>query len=248
MKYVYRWTAVSESTLKNTRKVFPADMREQYESKSKVIPMGVNVQDIAKYNLDKVSEELTALKGRDLILFIGRLAEIKGTDILIKSFSRIKFSKAVLVIAGDGPDKSKLVGLAKDLGISDRVYFTGYVHVDEKKYLLSIARLLVISSVKDSNGHTEGMPVVLMEGLAAGKIIVASNQSRAETIIENEVSGFIYDSRDVRMLSTTIDKVLSMDKKEYNAVQGQAKELSLQFDWSTVAKQHYEFLFKDLLE
>jgi hypothetical protein len=39
-----------------------------------------------------------------------------------------------------------------------------------------------------------------------------------------------------------------MDKKEYNAVQGQAKELSLQFDWSTVAKQHYEFLFKDLLE
>src|SRR5690606_4789608 len=209
--------------------------------------MGVNASELEKYEETKVSRDLKSLSNKNVILFIGRLSEIKGVSVLLEAYSRIKSKDSVLVVAGDGPDRENLVALSKELGIQDKTHFTGYVHSDEKNFLLKIAKILVIPSIKDSRGHTEGMPVVLMEGLASGKIIIASDKSSAETVITHKKDGYIYASQSVDQLSRLIKEVLSLNNSNGSVMENNARNTAKQFDWQMIAKKHYDFLFKDVL-
>lgn len=248
MRHTHRWTAVSNRTVEKTKSLFTKQQWNKYKQNMAVIPMGVHVNDIGKFNINKVPEQLSKIGqgNKPVILYLGRLAEVKGVDILIKAFSKLKSYNSKLVIAGTGPDEEKLVEFAKKLGLSNKVHFVGYVHSDAKKYLLKVADCLVVPSIKDSGGHTEGLPVVLMEGIAAGKIVIASDQSNAKEIISDGVNGFLYESTEIKQLARTIDNIISLDSVHKARVQAQARNTAKQFDWPIVAVQHCKFLFNSL--
>jgi len=104
----------------------------------------------------------------DYILALGRLSPEKGLDLLLKAFASqtAKHPQVSLVIAGDGPEKERLLGLTEALGLGNKVHFTGYL--GEPQELLLGARLLAMPS------HQEGLPITLLEAMRAGIDVVAS--------------------------------------------------------------------------
>ncbi|MDB6142689.1 MAG: putative glycosyltransferase [Pseudomonas sp.] len=102
-------------------------------------------------------------------LGVGRLTEVKGFDLLLDAYAQVVENNAPpdLVIAGDGPELAALTEQARRLGIEDRVHFTGFL--SNPYPLIKHARLYVLSS------RHEGLPTVLIEALALGTPVLASD-------------------------------------------------------------------------
>jgi glycosyltransferase involved in cell wall biosynthesis len=101
------------------------------------------------------------------LMAIGRLAPVKGFDLLLRAFAVVhgRFPTADLLIAGDGPEDVNLKSLALQLGLQEAVRFAG--HVEQPAVYFAGATLVVLSS------RHEGMPNALLEAVAGGLPIVA---------------------------------------------------------------------------
>ena len=108
------------------------------------------------------------LRGRPLVGVIARLQPEKGVANFLKAAARVAplFPEAHFVIAGDGPLRQKLVALAEDLGLGDRIRFFGFR--SDASALMKSLDVLVVPSL------TEGSPLVTLEAMAAGTPVVAS--------------------------------------------------------------------------
>lgn len=100
-------------------------------------------------------------------LTVGRLVTQKNQAMLLEAFARHCWPDDTLVIAGDGPERDRLVKLADALGIAEQVRFAG--HVENVHALYAEADVFTLSS------HYEGVPAVVIEALAAGLPIAATN-------------------------------------------------------------------------
>lgn len=107
-------------------------------------------------------------RGGPNLLAIGRIEQRKGFDLLLEAFAAVsvRFPGSQLAILGDGPERGRLAGLAAELGIADRVQFTGEV-ADPESWFAGAA-VFVSSSREDA------MPNALLEAAAAGLPIVAT--------------------------------------------------------------------------
>jgi glycosyltransferase involved in cell wall biosynthesis len=99
----------------------------------------------------------------------GHLAPRKGFDVLIRAFASAALDDALLVIIGDGEHRGDLAQLAESLGVSNRVRFLG--HRDNGADLIGGLDLFVLSS------HNEGMANVMLEAMAAGTPVIATDIS-----------------------------------------------------------------------
>lgn len=129
------------------------------------VPMGVDVERIRT----EVGPR-QPIPGR--VLFVGRLVDKKGADVLLRAAAELP--TADVVIAGGGPLEADLRALAADLAISDRVTMLGSVPRAAVMAELSRAAVLAMPSQVGAGGDQDGVPVVLGEALAAGVPVVAS--------------------------------------------------------------------------
>lgn len=230
------FTAVSTQTADRLRSFWPriGPLREELERKLSIVPMGTYSHggDVSPRN-----------ESKHTIVFIGRLVERKGVRDLLDAFARIRETEQAveLVIAGDGQSREQFQAYAKKRGIDDTVTFLGHVSGVEKAELFSRASVVCLPSVTDGV-HAEGLPVVFMEGLAAGAIVVASDVTGAQEWIDNGINGYIFTQRDVTGLSEVLRQILHMPLEERLAVRRAAKELSQNFEWRSVAQRQYTVL------
>ena len=110
--------------------------------------------------------------GRCRLLFVGRLVPIKGIDVLLAALARLG-EGFELTIAGDGPEREPLERRAAELGVADRVSLVGEVRALFRDTLLAGADVVVVPSIEIA-GRTEGMPVTVLEAIAAGTPVVVS--------------------------------------------------------------------------
>lgn len=247
MKHVLKWTLISEKTLAKTKPLFSDEEWQQYEKKMKMIPMGVHVKEYA--DTTPAEPQLPHLielpKEQKIVFFIGRLAEIKGIHQLIAAFAKLNRRDYMLVIAGEGPEQRNLKQLTKQHHLQDQIRFVGHVSKNDKKYLYQRADVMVVPSIKDSRGHTEGMPVVLLEGLASGKVIIASDVSGGELVIEHGVNGFLYPYHSLDELAQQLEVALELSDSKKQAIALASQERALEYDWEVIAQKHYDFLLSD---
>ncbi len=135
-------------------------------------------------------------EGRRL-LFIGRLAGVKGVPFLLESIALLKrdFPNISLDIAGDGPDRAALEHQAQDLGIAAQVRFLGYQSQSQIRELMGETDVFVMAS------FAEGVPVVLMEAMAACVPVVATQVAGVPELVEPGVSGFLVPPGDAKSLA-----------------------------------------------
>lgn len=133
----------------------------------------------------------------DYWLSLGRLVEPKGFHLLLDAYALALHSEALpdLVIVGDGPLLDALTTQANRLGIAHRVHFTGFL--SNPYALLRHAKLFILSSVQ------EGMPTVLIEALALGTPILASDcETGPRELLDNGRLGQLVAVNDVPALAS----------------------------------------------
>lgn len=117
-------------------------------------------------------------------LAAGRLVPQKNFPMLLRAFAAAGRADDTLTVAGEGPDRARLETLARDLGIADQVHFTG--HVASIDPLLEKADALVLSS------DYEGLPGVVVEALAAGLPVLATDCCVSmAAIVDHERTGLV---------------------------------------------------------
>lgn len=132
------------------------------------------------------------------LLFVGRLTPVKGVRLLLEALGKARAANpaVTLKIIGDGEDRAHLEALAAPLG--DAVAFLGYQSQEEVAQALAEADALVLPS------FAEGLPVVLMEALAAATPVICSQVAGVGELVENGVSGFTIPAGDIDTLTTRI--------------------------------------------
>jgi glycosyltransferase involved in cell wall biosynthesis len=158
--------------------------------KSFVVPYGTgepptNIEAQAEAWFGRVPE----LRGRRYLLFLSRIHEKKGCDLLIEAFARVapKYPEVDLVIAG--PDQvglqAKLQKQAEELGIASRVHWPGLLTGDAKWGAVRNCEAFILPS------HQENFGVVVAESLACGRPVLISNQVNIWPEIEQEGVGLV---------------------------------------------------------
>ena len=153
------------------------------------------------------------------ISFIGRIHPIIGIDFLIKSLAKSNVflqSNFILKIAGNTENKysSQLKDLAKELGISDRVQFIGFLDKENKEIFLANSYFTFLPS------HSENFGLVVIESLAQGTPVVASKGTPWQKLEENEI-GYWVDN-DIDSLTKVIDHILKIGREEYQLMRSRA--------------------------
>ncbi|MEM8872943.1 MAG: glycosyltransferase [Planctomycetota bacterium] len=122
---------------------------------------------VIRCGIDVDQYEPTPTPDTDEIVCVGRLVSRKGQGDLIHNLAVVPGWRLRLV--GDGPDRGRLEALAKKLGVTDRVRFVGWANESAVRRHIAECRALVLLS------NAEGLPVVLMEALALGRVALAYN-------------------------------------------------------------------------
>lgn len=210
-----------------------------YENpKQAVISMGC---DTAMFGQEHRVENYFGQGDKKVVLFVGRLAEKKGVSYAIEAMRQV--NNAILVIAGDGPLKSKLQRQAervqKESGST--ILFLGAKTHEELKGIYASADLFVMPSITAKDGDKEGFGLVILEAFASGLPIVASRSGGITDIVKDGVNGYLAEEKDVSGLADRINIVLQ-DKNIYNKMQTEAKKTAQRYDYGEIAKRYAVFL------
>jgi glycosyltransferase involved in cell wall biosynthesis len=168
-----------------------------------VIPNGVPLDDKASAAARSALRESLGLNQDHAIIgTLGSLYPVKGHSYLIDAAPAIlgRFPQAVLLIVGQGGLREELEADAARLGIAARVRFLG--HREDVHDLLSIYDIFVLPSL------SEGMPLALLEAMAAGLPAVASQVGGVTEVLEDRKTGFLVPPGDSRALADAIMTLL----------------------------------------
>jgi len=174
----------------------------------RVISPGI---DLNKFNNPPQYFDHLKKSGHITIIFLSRLEGSKRQDLFIDALPGIiqDVNNIHVILAGDGKNRLLLEKQVKNLGISSYVTFPGKIDNDQVPALLSISDLSIFLS------NREGFPTVLLEYLASGNPIVASDIEPCKHILLNEING-IFVKNDVDDISRKMIDLLKHTKKIEN--------------------------------
>lgn len=186
-----------------------------------IIPNGV---DLGAFNSVKMKKSR-----KPRIIYVGRLINYKHVDDLLKAFSELDLD-AELWVVGDGPERGKLEQLAKELGVEDKVSFTGFIDERRKLELLKSSWALVLPS------STEGFGIVVVEAWASRTAVVVSDIPALNALVEDEKNGLIFKLRDVKGLKAKLERVLEDEELRERLSKAGYELVKEKFSWDGIAK------------
>lgn len=166
--------------------------------------------------------------GGSRLVSIGRLASVKGFDVLLEAFAaaRTRAPQWDLEIWGEGPERAGLQQRALELGVADHVRFPGLT--TRPFEVLRHADLFVLSS------HAEGFPNALAEAMACGLPVISTRfGGAAEEIVQDGVNGLLVPAGDVPALAGSLERLMS-DPAERARLAARAPEVVQRFSCERV--------------
>jgi colanic acid/amylovoran biosynthesis glycosyltransferase len=182
-----------------------------------------------------------------LVLFVGRLVEKKGCEYLLRAMALVqqKDASAHLEIIGDGPLRSELEALAKQLAV--RVHFRGVQDPTEVQRSMSRARVLCNPSVTAASGDVEGFGMVFAEAQAVGTPVVSYAHAAIPEAVSHGVTGLLCPERSVKPLAEALLSFLRKDDLWSNASERAVAWVRNNFDMATQARK-LEVIYDGCLE
>lgn len=203
----------------------------KYHKEFIFIPNGVRIPGLTRP--DCITEKY-GLKGKDYVLFMGRLVPEKRPDWLIKAFRKVsrKHPSIKLVVAGGGAGAkgyyNQLLSLAKK---ENNIIFTGYVTGKLKEELFSNALFFVLPS------YLEGLPIALLEAMSYGLTCLVSDIDPHKEVIEDKKDGLFFKQDSLCDFEIRLDRML--DKKDEWNIMGKKAKIKIEqsYDWDLIAEQ-----------
>jgi glycosyltransferase involved in cell wall biosynthesis len=184
--------------------------------------------------------ELTQWKesGDRIIGYIGQLIPRKGVDTLIRAFSALRFTNRRLCIVGEGPQRAQLENLTARLGEGERVRFFGY-RPDRIAFLRGFDAFVLPSAL-------EGTPRCVLEAMAVGVPVIASDIPGCRTLIRVGSTGLLFELGDVAGLTEALARLFA-DGHERDALSHAAKAFVHARFSAEVMAARYADLYRRLL-
>lgn len=174
---------------------------------------------------------LEAMKreGYTVVVTITRFTIQKGLTYFIKAAAKAcaRYNKLVFLLAGDGEQRDELVALAADMGISDKVFFTGFVRGKQWRDAYSVGDVFVMSSVSEPFGLTA------LEAAHHGNALIITHQSGVSEVLS---SIFKYDYWDEDMLADQMISIATSKSLKESLQQDVMREYD-RISWNDVAKK-----------
>jgi glycosyltransferase involved in cell wall biosynthesis len=202
-----------------------------------VVPNGIDWMSFQGYP-DGESFRERYLGGHEgpVILNVGRFSHKKGLDTLIKAFARAdgEHSGAVLVLVGPDDEglKPQLKRIAADIGVYDKVVFTGMLRGEELRAALSAATIWALPSKTENFGNA------VIEAMAAGVPVVVSPAVNLAREIEDAGAGLVCP-RTSDAFATAIASLLASESRR-TLLSARAREFARAYDWNSVAERLVE--------
>lgn len=223
-------TVVSNLLEGMIQKLFP-------NTKTSVLSMGYDSKSFGRqYRV----EQYFCQGKKKIVLFVGRLVEVKGVTYLIEA---MQFVDAKLVIVGSGPLEEELKNQAQRLKLD--ISFLGAKTHAELKSIYASADIFAAPSVKAQDGAREGFGLVLLEAMASGLPVVTTRSGGGVEIIKDSINGLLSDEKVVWQLADNINTLLD-DTNLYEKLSGNAVLTANQYDYSLIAEK-YKVLYDTIL-
>jgi glycosyltransferase involved in cell wall biosynthesis len=187
------------------------------------------------------------LKGPEWrFLQASRLTEKKGLPVTLRAFEVFvrQYRNATLTIAGEGPLLRELESLARELKIAERVSFTGFISQERLREIYYRSHIFLHPSQTGRDGNQEGVPNSMLEAMATGLPVFATEHGGIPEAIEHGVSGVLVPERDeFALVETLLDAVQSPDLLSRIAQTG-AEAVRKNFDLVTQAQRLEEIYLR----
>ncbi len=176
------------------------------------------------------------------ILHVGRLSYEKNVDLLLRAFARVagQHPAARLTIVGDGPDREALTHLAGELGLGERVCFTGFVPHEQLPALYQAADLFATGSTIETQG------LVVLEAAACGLPVVGVGALAMPEAVHHTVNGFLAPAGNEAALAQHLARLVA-DAGLRRRMGAASRRLAEQHSLERVAAQ-YERLYRQVAD
>ncbi len=204
-------------------------LEHKYGKKVVYIPNGVNMP--APNPGNGIIAHNYGLRGRDYLLWLGRITPEKRVDWLLKAFKEIKPALRLVIAGGSdggGAYERRLKRAAAD---EKRIIFTGFVRGKEKQELLSNALYFILPS------YLEGLPIALLEAMSYGLVCLASDIPPHKEIITPGVDGFLFRSESYTDFADKLRFLLAGGANTDGVGEKAALTVEKEFGWDKVARQ-----------
>jgi len=208
-----------------------------WESRITVIPNAVKPLDISAVNRAAIRKDLGLNDDDIFLLSIGRLTYQKGHEFLVQAMSKVikRFPNAKAGICGDGPLRPQLEAQIAEAGLSSHVRLLGAW--EDISPLLASAEIFILPS------RWEGLSRALMEAMAAGLPVIASEVDGIKDLITDGVNGLLVLSEDAEALGNSILQLIdNAEMRKRIAAAGQAHVLQVH-SVEDMCRKYYDFMF-----
>lgn len=205
------------------------------EEKMSVIPFGVDTETFKPLKEEQRQEKLR-------MLYAGSLYALKGLPYLLKTLANVKKHglRANLIIIGEGEQKESLMMLAKALRIEKEVKFEGRVPYSNMPKYYNQCDVFCYPTLGEPFGKA------VIEAMACGKPVIATNVGGPTEIIQDRVNGLLVPPANPEAMAAQIVRLMG-DENERRRIGRNARETVLQrFSWSVVAEQYHQ-LYSSIL-
>lgn len=210
--------------------------------KIRIIPNGIDVDKFSGISRDAGFRRNFASDNEKIIFFVGRLVNEKGAQVILEAMPKIilNYYDVKLVIAGKGPETGRLKEKAALLGISGKVYFTGYIDDASLLKLYKCADIAVFPSLYEPFG------IVALEGMVAGVPVVVSDTGGMGELIENGVDGMKACPGNAGSLTDSILAILRDPGKAEDMKKKALDKVKNIYNWDNISKITLD-MYKEVL-
>lgn len=200
-------------------------------SRCSILPMGVDTQ--VRFVPPASPNQRSGL------LFVGRLADKKGVDVLLHALGKLRDVPDLrLQVIGAGPEEANLRQISQRLGLDHHVEFVGAVPNQDLPLRYQRALMLVFPSVVTSYGDQEGLGLVPVEALACGCAVVASDLPAVRDVIQDGNTGCLVPPGDAARLAETLRALLHDPQRCGRLAAAGRADMTARFDWDRIADRY----------
>lgn len=168
-----------------------------------------------KPNFVPEPEAGVSAKREEKAVFVGRLSEEKGVDLLLEAWARLEPSGFRLVVVGDGPERGRLETLSRKLpGLEWR----GWMSHDEALREVASSRFLVVPS-----RTYEGFPMVVAEAMSVGTPVIAANHAGFPEIVGDRRAGFLFEPQNPDDLAKKLSEASLLEPDTWKEMSERAR-------------------------
>ncbi len=204
--------------------------------KAEIIPTGIELDRFDRVHSDHskmamIRKECHVKDNELMLLFVGRIAQEKSIDMLLKMMKIAKDKKlpAKLVIVGGGPDEDNLKDMANELELGDVAIFVGKKPFSEVPSYYHATDAFISASTSETQGMT------YLEAMASGNIIFARRDECVKDLLFEEENGFYFD--DEKELYQKVEKLWSLDKAKREEMKEKGLTLAKEYDADTFVRK-----------